>query len=69
MASYNDWFLPSKNELNLIYHNIGKGDFLGLGNIGSFVNGNYWSSTQSNDYDAWEQNFGMGTKPLSIKMA
>jgi hypothetical protein len=60
LEGYNDWFLPSKNELNLMYRNIGKGDSLGLGNIGGFVNGNYWSSTQYNDYDAWEQNFGYG---------
>tara|TARA_B110000503_G_scaffold103527_1_gene154550 strand:+ start:1054 stop:1602 length:549 start_codon:yes stop_codon:yes gene_type:complete len=60
LAGYDDWFLPSKNELNLMYRNIGKGDSLGLGNIGGFVNGNYWSSTQYNDYDAWAQNFGYG---------
>ncbi|MCH2194690.1 hypothetical protein [Kordia sp.] len=41
------WYLPSKDELNLMYANIGQGDALGLGNIGNFYNsGYYWTSTE-----------------------
>ena len=52
-----DWYLPSKYELNLMYDNIGKGNVLGLGNVGNFSNSPYWSSTEF-DYDyAWGQYF------------
>ena len=38
-GNYKDWFVPSKDELNLIYQN------LKLKNIGNFNNIQYWSST------------------------
>ena len=37
---YNDWFLPSIDELNQIY--------LNKNTIGGIPNGNYWSSTENN---------------------
>ena len=60
IAGYNDWFLPSKDELNQMYLNIGQGNVLGLGNIGGFAGYFYWSSTEYDDYNAWSQDFGVG---------
>jgi len=60
---YDDWYLPSKDELNLMYLNIGPGNALGLGNIGHFneINNSqgyfYWSSSNIDIYEAWVQFF------------
>ena len=46
---YNDWFLPSKDELDLINKNlVSKG-------IGGFVEDCYWSSSEVDGNDAWGQ--------------
>jgi len=60
LGGYTDWFLPSKDELNLMYDNIGPGDELGLGNVGDFDNDYYWSSTETAGSFAWAQNFAGG---------
>jgi hypothetical protein len=48
-----DWFLPSKDELSLIYLN------LYTRGIGGF-SGGYWSSSEAKAYDAWVQYFDGG---------
>ncbi|MDR1787321.1 MAG: DUF1566 domain-containing protein [Treponema sp.] len=50
-----DWFLPSKDELNQMYTNL---KVQGLGGFSSF----YWSSSQKDDDEnnAWHQQFGDG---------
>jgi hypothetical protein len=61
LGGYSDWFLPSKDELNEMYLNIGQGNALGLGNIGGFANGSYWSSTKRVNFKfAWIQIFNNG---------
>jgi len=40
-----------------MYLNIGQGNALGLGNVGGFANNYYWSSTEYNFFNAWEQDF------------
>jgi hypothetical protein len=62
LGGYSDWFLPSKDELNEMYLNIGQGNALGLGNIGGFANNKYWSSTEDGGYVAWLQDFGNGVQ-------
>ncbi len=51
---YSDWFLPSKDELNLMYIN------LKLKRKGRFSNYYYWSSSDD-EHQAWYQNFDDGT--------
>jgi hypothetical protein len=51
-GGYNDWYLPSKEELNKLYLNRGA--------IGGFSLNNYWSSSEVNTYNAWYQSFNNG---------
>tara|TARA_B110000879_G_scaffold135280_1_gene176998 strand:+ start:209 stop:814 length:606 start_codon:yes stop_codon:yes gene_type:complete len=60
LGGYSDWFLPSKDELNLMYWNIGQGNALGLNNIGGFSPNYYWSSTEFNSDLAWIPFFNNG---------
>ncbi|MCL2230701.1 MAG: DUF1566 domain-containing protein [Treponema sp.] len=56
----NDWFLPSQDELALLY------------NQRSSVNistGFYWSSSQNSNSRAWEQNFATGATAGNAKSA
>ena len=60
LGGYSDWFLPSKDELNEMYLNIGQGNVLGLGNVGGFAPNYYWSSTEVEGTNPWGQDFGVG---------
>ena len=64
--NYHDWFLPSALELNAMYHNIGPGNALGLGNVGNFPSGLglYWSSTEMSSTHAAFQNFNTGVSSV-----
>ena len=53
-GGYSDWFLPSKDELNLMYIN------LEVAGVGGFAGGFYWSSSEYNAYSAWLQDYGNG---------
>jgi hypothetical protein len=66
---YTDWFLPSKDELNLMWVNLadtdggGDGENLGVGdagNPGGFSTDYYWSSSQYDVNFAWYQEFTYG---------
>jgi hypothetical protein len=52
---YKDWFLPSKDELNLMYQNLHR---RGLGGFSGY---NYWSSSQASIHFAWAQDFSSGS--------
>jgi endogenous inhibitor of DNA gyrase (YacG/DUF329 family) len=56
LNGYSDWFLPSKDELNLIYEN------LYLKGTGSFEPDVYWSSSGDDANDAWYQYFDNGNQ-------
>jgi hypothetical protein len=66
LGGYIDWFLPSKDELNEMYLNIGQGS--AIGNVGSFANNNYWSSTEIGSVVAWDQDFGDADQGISEKV-
>ena len=53
------WRLPTKNELNILYTNKDK--------IGGFAAGAYWSSKESDDFNAWAQIFDDGFQNYANK--
>jgi hypothetical protein len=59
---HNDWYLPTKDELNFLYKNK---DSLHLGE--GFIPTTYWSSTEDSSADAWEQYFVNGIQNLTTK--
>ena len=58
---YNDWFLPSRDELDLMYKN------LYLNNIGDFNPGGYWSSSEVDIHYVWDQTFNNGDQGIHYK--
>ena len=53
LGGQTDWFLPSKDELNLMYTNLHKAS----PPLGGFSTGYYWSSSETDDSRAWSQGF------------
>src|SRR5690554_155349 len=59
--TYGDWYLPSKEELDLMYQNKATIDATAGVNGGSgFASSYYWSSTEANNSTAWAQYFDNG---------
>jgi len=69
LNGYNDWFLPSKDELNEMYQNKATIDATATSNGGSgFASAYYWSSTEYSDFNAWIQTFDDGLQGLNDKI-
>jgi uncharacterized repeat protein (TIGR02543 family) len=58
---YDDWFLPSKDELDLMYQNLREN------NLGGFSDELYWSSSEYDFYFAWIQDFSNGFQDDSYR--
>ena len=62
-GTYTDWFLPSKDALNLMYLNRATINTTAASNSGSdFSTIFYWSSTENDFQFAWFQYFGNGSQ-------
>ncbi len=62
LGGSSDWFLPSRDELNLMYTN------LKVHGVGGFVDFYYWSSSEYDTDYAWNQNFASGGQKSYPKM-
>ena len=58
---YQDWYLPSKDELNELYKQKNV--------VGGFNPYAYWSSSEATVSKAWLQNFGSGLQTTQVKIA
>lgn len=59
LNGYSDWFLPSKDELNLLYQQRNL--------VGGFANDYYWSSPEYDTLHAWNQYFPYGPQYYANK--
>jgi hypothetical protein len=66
-GGYNDWYLPSNWELNMCYNSAAIVNKV-LGTDSFTGNANYWSSTESDDDDAWGFIFNRGNAPSLSKV-
>lgn len=57
LNGYDDWYLPSKDELNLMYVNLKKS---GIGKFNDDVY--YWTSSETDFNNAWIQDFKTGVQ-------
>jgi len=58
-GGFDDWFLPSKSELNKLYY--------AKSAVGGFSDSVYWSSTENSAGYAWGQYFGSGFQGYNDK--
>lgn len=56
---HDDWYLPSQNELDVVYDNLKAGQPAGTH---GFQDAYYWSSSEVTSNNAWRQYFGNGNQ-------
>ena len=54
LSGYSDWYLPSKDELNIMYSNLAS---LSIGNFDVGMGHYYWSSSEIDIYGVWGVSF------------
>ncbi|MFZ4526798.1 MAG: DUF1566 domain-containing protein [Chlorobium sp.] len=59
-GGFNDWYLPSKEELHKLYLNKSA--------VGGFADYDYWSSTENSALNAWVELFANGYQFIDNKM-
>lgn len=59
-GGYDDWYLPTKDELNLVYKNLRKAGIIS-------GDSRYWSSSEDSDSIAWRQRFSDGNQDILLK--
>lgn len=64
LGGYDDWFLPSQDELNEMFYEIGKGEGA---NVVVFTNAQYWSSGELANEFALTFDFDHGIRSDAIK--
>ena len=76
LGGHSDWFLPSKDELNLMWTNLADSDGDGKNtgpsdpnNLGDFAVDFYWSSTEPDSSNAWLKSFDNGSQGNATKAA
>jgi hypothetical protein len=65
--TYGDWYLPSKEELNLMYLNKDIINTTALANGGNSFGIGYWTSTEESLWNVWSQVFNLGIQGTSSK--
>jgi hypothetical protein len=60
-GDFDDWFLPSRDELMLMYTNLKSKGW------GGFGNGWYWSSSEHSSFYAYCQRFNDGSRDYNSK--
>lgn len=59
LNGYDDWYLPSKDELDILYKNKSA--------VGDFANERYWSSSEGNTQTGWRQDMAMGNQATNTR--
>ena len=62
-GGFDDWFLPSKDELDVLYQQRDIVNETALDNEGDiFRSGEYWSSSHNSENTVWKQSFDAGNQ-------